>query len=412
MPLQHSVGGPALASAVEPALSARTDADPPTREFGRPLDSWLPPLLRVAWTAIEGGVRRGVDLLVPEEGPTPAAESIRAPLERAREAQRALVDEHAMLGSEDRFHSAPGWQVWRTEAWPLGQVLHGRVALAMQDGDWDRVDALFREFESYRAGDGFTGAVGGRERFYDDNAWIGLAAMQAFSATGDERYLRHAEQTFTMVQGGAHPDGGLFWVEQDLAARHTCSGAPAGQLAMQLHAATGDERYLDFAREQAEWLATNLRTDGGLYQDNLRNDGSIDPAIFTYNQGAALGLDVQLYRATGEQRYLDRAAETADATLAAFGEERLWSHAPVFNAIFFRNLLALHAVQPDDRYLEALDGYLERAWSEGRNPDTGLFDAGGIGSYHAPAGNVIDQGALSQLFAIRALPPEQWATLT
>ncbi len=389
----------------------QTIEDSSARDFGRPVDSYLPGPLRLAWTAIEGGVLAGIDLLVPEEGDTPAGSDITRPLDRAREAQRALIDEHAFLGNPDRLHG-DGFRVWRTEAWPLGQVLHGRIALAMQDGDWTRVDGLFREFESYRVGDGFTGGAGDAKRFYDDNAWIGLAAMQAYTATGEAKYLQHAERTFRMVRTGQHPDGGLYWLEQDRVGRHTCSVAPAAQLAMQLHAATGEERYLRFATEQAAWLNDRLRLDSGLYADNLNDNGSLDPTPFSYNQGTPIGLDVQLYRATGDRAYLDRARATADAALEHYGtEDRLWKQAPVFNAIFFRNLLALHATSPDPKYVRAVDAYLERAWTDARNPETGLFSEGGIGFYGEHAGSVIDQGALSQLYAIRSLPPAQWATL-
>lgn len=390
-----------------PASIDSTSAD----DFGRPADSYLPRPLAAAWTAIEGAIRSGVDHLVPEEGTTPASRGITAPIDRAREAQRALVDEHGMFGSEDRFH-ADDWKPWRTEAWPLGQVLHGRVVLAMQGGDWARVDAIFREFESYRIDDGFVGGIGSSERYYDDNQWIGLAAMQAYDATGDEKYLRHAERTFRFVRTAQHPEGGLYWLETDRIARHTCSMGPGGQLAMQLYEATGREDYLEFAKEQAAAMASTVRLPNGLYGDNRNDDGSLDPTVYSYNQGTPIGLDVQLYRATGEGRYLERAKRTAAASLQHFGEEdRLWKQAPVFNAIYFRNLLALHAVSPDPRILAALDGYLDRAWRDARDPDTGLFDRGGIGHYGEHAGTVIDQGALSQLYAIRALPPEQWATL-
>lgn len=379
-------------------------------DFGRPVDSLLPGPLRLAWATVEGAARRGVDLLWPDEGPTPRSAEVTTPIDRAREAQRSLVDQHAFLGSEDRFH-AGGWHVWRTEAWPLGQVLHGRVVLAMHGDDWGRVDALLREFESYRSGDGFTGGAGDGQRFYDDNAWIGLAAMQAFSASGDERYLRHAERTFRMVLTGAHPDGGVYWHEQQRVGRHTCSVAPAAQLALRLHEATGDERYLRFAIEQASWLAETLRMPSGLYADNVSDQGRVDRTAWSYNQGTPIGLDVQLYRATGDGRYLERARETADAALREFQGDRLWKQPPSFNAIFLRNVLALHAASPDPRYVAAVDAYLERAWNEGRNERTGLFDQGGIGHYGDRAGSVLDQGALSQLFAVRALPPARWSEI-
>ncbi|MCW2921461.1 MAG: glycosyl hydrolase [Thermoleophilia bacterium] len=385
---------------------------PSSNEFGRPLDTLLPPILRFGWAAVSGGVRKGVDLLVPEEGDTPDGAEITAPLDRAKEAQRALIDEHAFFGSEDRFHSH-GAQVWRTEAWPLGQVLHGRIAIAMQDGDWERVDAIFTELESYRVGDGFVGGIGDHKRYYDDNAWIGLAAMQAYTATGDDKYLHHAERTFRMVRTGQHDDGGLYWLEQDRSGRHTCSVAPAAQLAMQLYSATHEPKYLRFGVDQATWLNENLRLESGLYGDN-KNDasGNVDPTVYSYNQGTPLGLDVQLFHATGDRRYLERAQQTADAALTYYGsEDRLWKQPPVFNAVFLRNLLALHAAAPNPKYVAAVDAYLDRVWTEGRNAETGLFDQGGIGHYDQDAGSVIDQGALSQLFAIRALPPEQWATL-
>jgi hypothetical protein len=380
-------------------------------DFGRPLDTYLPRPLAAVWTTIEGAIRRGVDFLIPEEGPTPAGDGITAPLDRAREAQRALVDEHAMFGSQDRFANE-GWKPWRTEAWPLGQVLHGRIILAMEGGDWARVDGIFREFESYRIGDGFAGGIGTSGRYYDDNAWIGLAAMQAFDATHDAKYLAHAERTFRMVRTGQHDQGGLYWLESDRQSRNTCSMAPAGELAMQLYEATGREQYLEFAKEQAAALEANLHMDNGLYADNLNDSGSLDRAVYSYNQGTPIGLNVQLYRATGDRRYLATAKRTANAALEYFAkDDRLWKQAPVFNAIFFRNLLTLDAVAPDPRYVAALDGYLDRVWREARNPDTGLFDQGGIGNY-GTAGSVIDQGALSQLYAIRALPREQWANLT
>lgn len=380
-------------------------------DFGRTFDSILPGPLRMLWGGIEGGVLAGVDLLLPDEGTTPAASKLTSSLDRAHDAQRALVDEHSYVGNRDRFHSG-GWKVWRAEAWPLGQVLHGRIAIAMQTGDWERVDRMFAEFESYRRGDGFDGGAGHHKRFYDDNAWIGLAAMQAFTATGEDKYLRHAERTFRMVRTGEHPDGGLYWLEQQRDGRNTCAIAPAAQLAMQLYTATGEHRYLRFASEQARWLNDNLRLDSGLYADNLHDDGNLDPTTFSYNQGTPLGLDVQLFRATGDQRFLDRARQTADAALEHYGsKDRLWKQPPSFNVIFFRNLLALHAAAPDPKYLATVDAYLERVWTEARNPETGLFDQGGIGYYGSEPGTVLDQGALSQLFAIRALPQSEWATL-
>lgn len=398
-------------------IGERIDGNGSDRDggFGRPFDSYLPQPIQMAESTIAGAVRRALDKVIPEESDTPDGAKLTKPLDRANEAGRALVDELAMFGNQDRFHSDEGWKVWRTEAWPLGQVLHGRIFQAMQGGDWDRVDAIFKDFEAYREGDGFTGAVSlEKERFYDDNDWIGLAAMQAYSATKDDRYLEFAKRTFEFVKTAEHPDGGSYWLEQDRSGRHTCSTAPAGQFAMRLFEATGDRAYMDFATGQAEWLNANLRDDDGLYIDNVKDTGEKQDWKFSYNQGSPIGLDVQLYHATKDEKYLTRAKETAAASIEHFGQEdRLWKQAPVFNAIFARNLLALQAVAPDPKQLEFIDAYLERLWTDARNSDTGLFTEGDIGAYEeGHPGSVIDQGAIAQMFAVRALPPDKWSTIT
>lgn len=402
-------------TAFEPEQPDPWGTNPLDRLYGaRPAESVLPLPLRTLWSITDGAVRRGVELLIPH-AKAPDGAGITNPLDRAKEADRALVDRHAMLGTPNRFHADDEWHVWRSEAWPVGQVLHGRVLQAMQGGDWSKVDGIFNDLEANRVDDGYAaGILPWNNRLYDDNAWLGLAATQAYGATGDQKYLTTAERTFRMVASGVHPEGGLYWNEQSRNSRNTCSIAPAAELAMQLYDATKDQRYLTFATEQAAWLNDHLRLPSGLYADALHDDGRLDETVYSYNQGTPMGLDVQLYRATGDEQYLTRAKQTAKAALEwmATGDTG-WQQPPVFNAIFYRNLLALQSVAPDPSYLRAVDSYLDRAWTHGRNAETGLFSEGGIGTYEkGHPGSVIDQGAIAQLFAARALPPEKWASLT
>jgi hypothetical protein len=404
-----------VATEFAPERSDPWSTNPANRNFGAPpIDSVLPLPLRTIWSTVDGAIRRGVELLTPDEK-APDATGIRSPLDRAKEADRALVAKHGMAGDPNRFHANDEWQVWRAEAWPVGQVLHGRILQAMQGGDWSKVDGIFNDLEAYRVDDGVVGGIlPWSKRYYDDNAWIGLAATQAYGATGDSKYLEHAERTFRMVAGGVHPDGGMYWWEQERDSRNTCSIAPAAELAMQLYNATHDKKYLDFATKQAAWLNDHMRMPSGLYADALHDNGDLEKTPHSYNQGTPMGLDVQLYRATGDAKYLARAKETAKATLEWMQQGDLgWQQAPVFNTIFYRNLLALQSVAPDPSYVKAVDTYLDRVWTEGRNAETGLFSEGGIGSYEKDhPGSVIDQGAIAQLFAARALPPEKWASLT
>jgi hypothetical protein len=147
-----------------------------------------------------------------------------------------------------------------------------------------------------------------------------------------------------------------------------------------------------------------LRRDDHLYADNVDLQGRVDPAIYSYNQGTPVGMDVLFHRVTGEDRYLDSATATAVAGLAHYGQDdRLWREAPCFNAIWLRNLAMLDAVRPLPGLQAVLEGYAERLWSDARDPATGWFTGGGIGRYER--GGVLDQGGVVQVLALAAWPP-------
>ena len=286
--------------------------------------------------------------------------------------------------------------------WPVSQVLAAAIDLAAPAGSYDDAERLVIGLRPYGSGDGYLPTPGDRRRYYDDNAWIGLCFAQLHLQTGEPRWLRRARKVFRFVREGADPDGGIRWVE-GRRARHTCSAAPAAQLALRLHLADGDPEGLRFAKRTLSWLDGTLRGRSGLYGDHVDARGRVQRSLWTYNQGAPAGALWLLHNATGDRDALERARETASTSLSRFGGERTWRHPPVFNAVWFRNLLALDA--SDGARVEgltsALDAYLTRAWRDGRDRD-GLFTAGGIGSYDGtPA---IDAGGMTQLLGLRAWP--------
>ena len=287
--------------------------------------------------------------------------------------------------------------------WPVSQVLAAAVDLAELTGDYGVVERLVIGLRRFSAGDGYLPDPGERRRYYDDNAWIGLCFAQLHLQTGEARWLRRARKVFRFVQEGHDPDGGMRWVE-GRRSRNTCSAAPAAQLALRLHGSDGATETLEFARRTLTWLDATLRIGGGLYADHVDARGRVEPTLWTYNQGAAIGAHLLLHQATGDEVALRRARSTAAASLERFGADRTWRHPPVFNAVWFRNLLALDAVTPIVGMRPALDVYLRRAWREGRSHE-GSFTGGGIGSYDGtPA---IDSGDLVQLLALRAWPRDR-----
>ena len=282
-------------------------------------------------------------------------------------------------------------------------MLAAAADLAELTGDFDVVERLVIGLRPYAAGDGYLPAPGDRRRYYDDNAWIGLCFAQLHLQTGEARWLRRARKVFRFVLEGHDSDGGMRWVE-GRRARHTCSAAPAAQLALRLHEADGSGKTLELAWRTLAWLDRTLRTRDGLYGDNVDARGRVNTTLWTYNQGAPIGAHLLLHLATGDRGALEQARATAASSLRRFDAARTWRHAPAFNAVWFRNLLALDAVEPVEGLGPALDGYLRRAWREGRD-DGGLFTAGGIGTYDGtPA---IDTAGLVQLFALRAWPRDR-----
>jgi len=333
-----------------------------------------------------------------------------AHLERGLEAWRALIASCTERdGAVLRFREAPG-RDRIASVWPLSQTIAAGVDLAGagQDVD-DDLDGLMRSLRLYSKRDGgWAPTPRAHRRYFDDNAWIGLASARRHAATGERRDLDRASRALDFVRRGEDPEGGVRWAE-GRRSRNTCSTAPAALLALRVHARTQDPEMLGFASRTLDWLDATLRRPDRLYADRI--DGErVERTVWSYNQGSAAAAHVWRYRTTGDPVSTEAAKTTAVAATAWLArDDRLWHQPPVFNAIAFRGLLAVHDVAPVRGLVDLVDAYLERAWREARDPETGLFTRRGIGSYDGrPA---IDQAGIAQLFAVRAAGPGAWFDL-
>ena len=228
--------------------------------------------------------------------------------------------------------------------------------------------------KTFRRAGGFAAKPRSRRRYFDDNAWLGLVALAL-----PEPEL--ARELLAFVEAGEDPSGGIRWVEGGTS-RNTCSTASAAWLASCL----GDDA---FALRAMEWLDATLRGPDGLYADHI-DGASVDPKVFSYNQGASIAALRMLGRT-------EQADATARSSLALFRAERLWQEPPPFLAIWFRALLALPAARSGASSLMA--SYVERLLGEALDPGTGLFTRGGLGSYDRTT--TIDQAAIIQILAMR-----------
>jgi predicted alpha-1,6-mannanase (GH76 family) len=298
----------------------------------------------------------------------------------------------------------------------------------------DRLRALQRYWDSGRpprayASDPPSARVGG-ERYYDDNAWVGLALVELERLRPGSGWLDRADELYRFALGGWAAErtpnpGGVFWVEQGRGIgarnhdRNVVSTAPNAALGLHLaelkaSLSSGDDGV--GAQQMYDWVLGTLdasrETDSpgtGLFWDKLRGDGTIDRALWSYNQGNMIGLNVLLARSTDGPAapYIERAERIARKSLRHFSGAHDRQPA-AFNAIFARNLLLLHDATADERLraemIDALRRYGDWAWEDRRDSrDRFHLDPGGV--------TLLNQSGIVQVLAMLAWDPVMYGRI-
>ena len=210
----------------------------------------------------------------------------------------------------------------------------------------------------------------GGDVYYDDNAWVALALLEHHRRHRDPGSLSMARRVVAFCCTGWQPDpgwsvpGGIRWkVRATNRSRNTCANGPVAEAAALVHARTGDPDALAWAVRIYAWVRAALLGPDGRYLDRIMPDGTRAPERWTYNQGTMIGAGVLLAEATGDQRYLEEAWATADASLASYDVATLLHpNGPAFNAIFFRNLFLLDRRVPDPRVGALAADYADAVW--------------------------------------------------
>ncbi len=291
-------------------------------------------------------------------------------------------------------------------------------------------------------------------RWWDDNGVTGWTLLDAAQATPGRGYLREVEGVWPFVRSGQWPQGGQH--ENETPTGQSASVGATGyddMTAERLYLATSPQSdpnhaaYLALALKNDRAIKAMLRAPDGLYfgayYPNIQSspwkwcDSAVSggrctgqwracnanrpdlPPIaqpadlhicgwrFDDNQGVMIASDVLLYRITCrthcDDTYLTSALKTADASLNYYGPRWLWASQPVFNAQYYVNLFELDRIRHDPRIRASLKAYLDRVWREARDPETGLFDRGGV--YGGKPQGSIDQAAFVIMYALLAEHP-------
>lgn len=339
---------------------------------------------------------------------------------RARNAERAIRTYQAMqrhlFDPETELYRTDVWDPAYATVWGIAEATAATMMLRLLPRDGGRfeadVRARLRGLELYwdpgpdTAGydSGLRAPLGaGGHKYYDDNEVIALELMRLHRMEGDPLALSRARAVFDLVvsgwdhdQGHACP-GGVFWTQwPGSRERGSAVTAMGAELALRLHEATDDPAYLDWGVRMYQWVDTCLRAPDGTYWNSIEPDGHVHTQLWSYNQGAMIGASLLLARATADPAYVARAAEIAEAASACCLEADA-AQPPVFQSMFFSNLLMLGAETGDARYRRTVQAYADARWRGKRDGATGLF--------HEEPGRppiLLDQAAMIKIYAMLA----------
>lgn len=266
--------------------------------------------------------------------------------------------------------------------WALCAMFEATNEVEKVDKNADLVDGIFSSIQHYydpappKPGYGeYIVSLSRGQRYYDDNQWIGIAALDIYGRTGEESYfdLGKSMYDFMMTAYDTTLGGGLYWRENDFESKNTCSNGPGVIVALKMYNATKNEAYLDTALMIYNWTNEKLQTPEGLYFDNIKTkDESIGKAIFSYNTGTMLQSNVYLYEITGDEKYLNRAIKIADSSLSYFYGDGKFRDGYWFNAVLLRGYQHLLKHHDDLKYISGFKKCVDFTLSNEKN-EQGLF---------------------------------------
>ncbi len=348
--------------------------------------------------------------------PAPGTATALTPAEAAKAAQLSFQALENCFGTENG--SFRGLYLGPATAWPESQAMAALLGLtrlpnmpASLRASISGHMANLGDYWDSTHGGYFPGGrwfiFGGGVKKYDDNAWMGIDLLDAYSLTHDSSYLAQAERVAAFEATGwstnrHYPSpGGVFWQEPSSGTdRNAVSTGGAALLNAELFRITGKQVYRNNAEQYVAWTVNTLTLNNGLIGDHISADGTVDPTVWSYNQGLVIGTYASLFSSTGNPAYLDAAHALAERTITYLNtDNRMAEEPPVFVSIFMRSLGNLNEIAPKPEYLKAMQSWATLMYNH-MVKGTGVVHEGPVAT--AATGWLITQASAVQAFTTYA----------
>lgn len=231
--------------------------------------------------------------------------------------------------------------------------------------------------------------------YYDDMLWMGLALLRAHELDGDPVFLTQAVDLWNRIESSWNDDfgGGFPWRTTQTDYKNAPANGPAVILSARLYRLTGEDKYLEWAEKTYIWLQDSLvDPETGLVWDGINREGDalIDKDwLFTYNQGTFTGAGVELWRITGDQKYLDDAKANVHASLRDLTvEDEIFTESGQGDGGLFKGILVRYfveydqAVKGDPELRRVLLKNAESVWNS--KTDSGIYGSNWRGGTSGP----------------------------
>ncbi|HEY4897099.1 MAG TPA: glycoside hydrolase family 76 protein [Solirubrobacteraceae bacterium] len=334
-----------------------------------------------------------------------AQEGVARAQSRWRDTRRGWYD--ARLGDRDRYPLATIWDIV-----PLFESLDAIAIASPTSQNRRAVERFAAGAERYlnrglRPLPGYSPYPGDREAstetWFDDNGWWGLAFVNAYRATGRQRYLADAQRALHYIAtvGWDAVAGGIWWNTG-----HPYKAGEALASATLLATLLYQQTRSPFALAQARRFLAWANSSGFSAADRLYAASDISATPIDYIEAPLIYAQAVLCRLQGVPGECERAVRLKATAVQRFGQALDFS--PQYDAIYLQWMLALSSLEGDSG-LYALAAANARHVQSSARDGQGLFlrswGGGSIPTRYARPGMLQTQAATSSLFAWLAVYP-------